>query len=79
VRVVGHTDSSPIRTVRFPSNFQLSLERAKAVTRLLKAGLSKPDRVEAEGKGADVPIAPNKTVEGRARNRRVEIIMTRSR
>ncbi|GJD74799.1 type VI secretion system protein TssL, long form [Methylobacterium goesingense] len=79
VRVVGHTDSSPIRTVRFPSNFQLSLERAKAVTRLVKAGLSKPDRVEAEGKGADVPIAPNKTAEGRARNRRVEIIMTRSR
>lgn len=79
VRVVGHTDSAPIHTVRFPSNFQLSLERAKAVATIVKAGLSKPDRVEVDGKGADVPIASNKTVEGRARNRRVEIIVSRSR
>ncbi|MCJ2081706.1 type VI secretion system protein TssL, long form [Methylobacterium sp. J-090] len=79
VRVVGHTDSAPIRTVRFPSNFQLSLERARAVAKIVKAGLSKPDRVEIEGKGADVPVTSNKTVEGRARNRRVEIIVSRSR
>lgn len=79
VRVVGHTDSAPIRTVRFPSNFQLSLERARAVAKVVKAGLSKPDRVEIEGKGADVPVTSNKTVEGRARNRRVEIIVSRSR
>ena len=75
VRVVGHTDSQPIRNVRFPSNFVLSQERAKAVSAIVKAGLSKPDRVETEGKGADAPIAPNETADGRAKNRRVEILI----
>ncbi len=79
VRVVGHTDASPIKTVRFPSNFVLSEARAKAVADILKAGLSKADRVAIEGKGADVPIASNKTPEGRARNRRVDIIIPRDR
>lgn len=78
IKVVGHTDAAPIRTVRFPSNFHLSVERAKAVAALLKQGLSKPDRVEIEGKGPDVPLASNATVEGRARNRRVEILIPRT-
>ncbi|GJD45623.1 hypothetical protein AFCDBAGC_3497 [Methylobacterium cerastii] len=77
IKVVGHTDSAPIKNVRFPSNFHLSLERARAVGQLMRATLSKPDRVEVEGKGADVPIAGNDTVEGRARNRRVEILIPR--
>ncbi len=79
VRVVGHTDSVPIKTIRFPSNFVLSEARAKAVSDILKAGLSHPDRVAIEGKGADVPIASNKTPEGRARNRRVDIVVPRER
>lgn len=79
IRVVGHTDSSPIKTVRFPSNFQLSLERARAAAAVIKAALSRADRVEVEGKGADVPITSNDTREGRAKNRRVEIILPRSR
>lgn len=79
IRIVGHTDSSPIKTVRFPSNFQLSLERARAAATVVKAALSKADRVEVEGKGADVPITSNETREGRAKNRRVEIILPRSR
>jgi type VI secretion system protein ImpK len=78
IKVVGHTDASPIHTVRFPSNFQLSVERAKAVAGLLKQGLSKADRVEIEGKGADVPIASNATAEGKAKNRRVEILIPRN-
>ncbi|GJD47749.1 hypothetical protein OPKNFCMD_0459 [Methylobacterium crusticola] len=77
IKVVGHTDSAPIKNVRFPSNFHLSLERAKAVAQLLRTNLSKADRVEVEGKGADLPIAPNDTPEGRARNRRVEILIPR--
>ena len=40
IRVVGHTDSSPIRTVRFPTNFEFSVERAKAVAAALKPGLT---------------------------------------
>ncbi len=77
VKVVGHTDSVPIRTARFPSNVVLSQARAKAVGDLLKAKLSKPDRISTEGKGADVPIAPNSTAAGRAQNRRVEILIQR--
>jgi type VI secretion system protein ImpK len=78
IRVVGHTDSSPIHTVRFPSNWQLSVERAKAVADLIKRGLANPDRVEVDGKGPDVPIATNATAEGRAKNRRVEVMIKRS-
>jgi type VI secretion system protein ImpK len=76
--VVGHTDSTPIKTVRFPSNFQLSVERAKAVAELLKHGLTKPDRIDIDGKGPDVPIASNATPEGRAKNRRVEVMIGRT-
>ena len=79
IKVVGHTDVIPIKTVRFPSNFVLSQERAKAVAQILKAELTKPDRIEVEGKGADVPVASNKTPEGRARNRRVDIVVPRNR
>jgi type VI secretion system protein ImpK len=78
VKVVGHTDSAPIRSVRFPSNFHLSQERAKAVASLVQAGLTKPNRIESEGKGADIPIATNDTPAGRAQNRRVEILLQRS-
>jgi type VI secretion system protein ImpK len=78
VKIIGHSDSTPIRTVRFQSNWHLSVERAKAVAALIKPQLSQPNRVETEGKGADVPIASNKTAEGRARNRRVEVIIPRA-
>jgi type VI secretion system protein ImpK len=78
IRIVGHTDNTPMRTVRFPSNFELSLERAKAVAAVLKVGLTEPGRVDIEGKGPDAPIASNTTPEGRARNRRVEIFIERS-
>jgi type VI secretion system protein ImpK len=78
VKVVGHSDNTPISNARFASNFELSLERAKVVGALLKQSLSRPERVEVEGKGADVPIASNDTPEGRNKNRRVEIVVPRS-
>ena len=77
IKVVGHTDSVPIRTARFPSNVELSQARAKAVGDVLKTRLSQPDRIGTEGKGADTPIAPNSTADGRAQNRRVEILIQR--
>jgi type VI secretion system protein ImpK len=77
IKVVGHSDNIPISNARFASNFELSLERAAVVGALLKQNLSQPERVEVEGKGADVPIAPNDTADGRAKNRRVEIVMPR--
>jgi type VI secretion system protein ImpK len=78
IKIVGHSDSTPIRTVRFPSNFHLSVERANAVGALVKPALSQPNRVQTEGKGADAPVASNATPEGRARNRRVEVLIPRA-
>src|SRR3954470_480470 len=77
IKVVGHTDNRPIKSVRFPSNFVLSTERAKAVAELLKKGLSQQARVQIEGKGSDGPIETNDTPEGRAKNRRVDILIPR--
>ena len=78
IKVVGHTDNVPIKSVRFPSNWHLSLERAKAVAELLRQGISKADRLQVDGKGAEVPIAANATPDGRSKNRRVEILIPRT-
>lgn len=78
IKVVGHTDNVPIRTARFPSNVELSQARAKAVGDLVKSRISQPDRISSEGKGADAPIDNNATREGRAKNRRVEILIQRN-
>jgi type VI secretion system protein ImpK len=77
IRVIGHTDNTPIKNVRFPSNFQLSVERANAIAALIKTGLRDPNRIDVDGKGPDVPITSNATPEGRAMNRRVEIAISR--
>jgi type VI secretion system protein ImpK len=74
VEVVGYTDNQPIRTLRFPSNWELSRGRAESVAKLL-GGRVQAGRISAEGRGEADPIAPNDTVEGRARNRRVEITL----
>jgi chemotaxis protein MotB len=77
VEVEGHTDDRPIATSQFPSNWQLSGARAGAVVqRLVGAGVS-GDRVSLGGYAARQPVASNATGAGRARNRRVEIILTR--
>ena len=78
IKIVGHTDSTPITNERFASNFELSVERANAVAAVVKQGLANSNRVDVEGKGPDAPIASNATPEGRARNRRVEIFIERS-
>lgn len=76
--VVGHSDSIPIRSGRFASNMALSLARAQAVAEIVKRELTTPGRVVAEGRGEREPIASNATAEGRARNRRIEIILVRN-
>lgn len=75
VIVTGHTDDRPIRSLRFPSNYHLSLERARSVTRLLGQSLQDPARARSEGLADAQPVAPNDTAENRARNRRVEILL----
>jgi type VI secretion system protein ImpK len=80
VKIVGHTDNTPISrgNVRFPDNYHLSIERAKSVAALFRPLLAKPDRLQTDGKGDTAPIADNKTPEGRAKNRRVEILIPRT-
>jgi len=75
ILVVGYSDNVPIRSARFASNYELSLERARSVQKQLQDRLSQPQRVKAEGRGEMDPIAPNTTPENRARNRRVEITL----
>jgi type VI secretion system protein ImpK len=79
VLVTGFTDNQPIRTMRFPSNWHLSQERADVVKSMLEARLSgkyaTPNRVRAEGRADSEAVAPNDTPENRARNRRVEVTL----
>jgi type VI secretion system protein ImpK len=72
VLVTGHTDNVPIRTLRFPSNWQLSKERAEAVRDILARTVA-ADRLTAEGRADTEPLVANDTAEHRALNRRVEI------
>lgn len=75
IMVEGHTDSNPISTIRFPSNWELSSARASSVVRLfIESGVS-PDRLTAAGYADQRPVADNDTEEGRARNRRVAIML----
>jgi type VI secretion system protein ImpK len=77
VKVIGYTDSEPIRTIAFPSNFQLSTARAQAASTIIAAALGEPSRITVEGRADADPIAPNSTPEGRERNRRIEVVLTR--
>jgi type VI secretion system protein ImpK len=75
VQVIGHTDNTPTRTVQFPSNFQLSLAWAQAVKAVMLHTFTDAGRIGAEGRGDADPLEPNTTAEGRAQNRRIEIIL----
>lgn len=75
VRVEGHTDDVPIATARFPSNWELSVGRAATVARFLAEQGVAAERLEAAGFGEFQPIASNADPAGRARNRRIEIVL----
>lgn len=75
VLINGYTDNVPMRSVRFPSNWHLSQARAEAVAAMLQRGMDAAPRLRTEGRGDADPVAPNATAEGRARNRRVEIVL----
>jgi chemotaxis protein MotB len=77
VDIEGHTDSMPIRNSAYPSNWELSTARASAVVRALIAMGLAPERLTAEGRAYLDPSASNATEQGRARNRRVEIVLPR--
>ena len=73
IRVEGHTDNIPIRSARFPSNWELSSARAIAVVRYFQDLGMDPKNLGAAGYGEFQPVSPNDTPEGRAENRRIEI------
>jgi chemotaxis protein MotB len=75
ILVNGYTDNVPIATAQFPSNLYLSGARAAAVVEYFTGKGLNPHRLTAAGHGELDPIAPNDTAEGRAKNRRVEIII----
>ena len=82
IQVSGHTDSNPISdklATQFPTNWELSVTRAVNVVRFLEEKASVPPKnLTATGYGQYHPIASNKSAAGRARNRRIEILLTPS-
>jgi chemotaxis protein MotB len=74
-QVEGHTDNDPIKTAQFPSNWELGSARAVTVVRaLIEAGVS-PERVSAASFSEFHPVAGNDNAEGKAANRRIEIVV----
>jgi len=75
VDVVGHTDTDPIKKSKWKDNWELSAQRALSVLRyLVKRGISEKD-IQAVGCGESQPIASNANASGKAKNRRVEIVV----
>lgn len=77
ITVIGHTDDQPISTSQYPSNWELSAARASSVVRFLltQENSLSPDRYQAIGQGEFDPVDSNDTSEGRARNRRIELLI----
>ena len=78
VRVEGHADSDHLVSVTFPDNFALSKARADAAAQILRSKITDASRVSTEGFGDSQPIASNSTANGKALNRRVEIVIPRA-
>ncbi len=77
VKIKGHTDSAPMSSSRYPSNWELSSARASTVVRLLIVNGVPPQYISAEGYAHYHPVATNDTEKGRSYNRRVEIVYER--
>ena len=75
--IVGHSDSSKVGGGRFKSNEELSQARADAVLKMFAPVVGDPSRMIAEGHGDKEPIADNKTKDGRAKNRRIEVLVVK--
>jgi chemotaxis protein MotB len=77
ILIEGHTDNVPIKTAIYKDNWDLSVGRATTIVRILTDDYKVlPTRVTASGKGEFSPKASNETAEGKAKNRRTEIILT---
>ncbi len=80
IRVEGHTDNLPIRTSQYPSNWELSVARSTSVVQELIRELDfKPQRLSATGYGEFRPKAPNDSDQNRQTNRRVDLVILKSK
>jgi len=80
IRVEGHTDNLPIRTAKYPSNWDLSMARALGVVKVMQwQGGIEPERLAAVSYGGSRPFVPNDTAAQRAKNRRIEILILREK
>jgi len=79
VRIEGHTDDQPISSARFPSNWHLSAIRAVEMVRFFEDREIARYRLSASGFAAERPLVSNETEQGRAINRRVDVVVLRSR
>lgn len=75
IRIEGHTDNVPIQTERFPSNWELSVARAASIVKFMTEVGVPPEKMSISGYADSHPIASNNTDQGRAMNRRTEIVM----
>lgn len=78
IHVEGFTDNQPIQTAQFPTNWELSTARAASIVRMLAMDGVNPSRMAAVGYGEFQPVADNGTAEGRGRNRRVVLVISRN-
>jgi len=77
VLIEGHTDNVPIKTKQYTDNWDLSTARATSIVRVLTVNNTfDPNRITAAGKGSFHPVQTNETAEGRAANRRTEVILS---
>ena len=77
ISVEGHTDNVPIKTSLYKDNWDLSVARATNIVRMLSEEFKvNPKQLTSAGKGEYLPVAPNDTPEGRAKNRRTEIVLS---
>ena len=78
IHVEGFTDDRPIRTAQYPTNWELSSARSASIVRMLAMQGVNPGRLASVGYGEFQPVANNATAEGRARNRRVVLVVSRN-
>ncbi len=80
VSVEGHTDSTPIKSIKYPSNWELGGDRAGSIANyLISEGHMSPRRFRVVSHGSTSPLVKNSTKKNRSRNRRVEIILSREK